>query len=107
LTAISQFSDYPIPGLMLRGNLDAAKQDILDFFTEIQHEIPYEDTCLDVYWSEEEDRVLIIEFNVFGAESSAGLYSWRADREILMGKGIEEVDMRVLVDSGETEDECV
>jgi hypothetical protein len=103
LTAISQYSDYPMKGVMLRGNREEAKSVLVDFWEEIRHDIPYEDCLLDVYVGEgDEDgefgEVRIIEFGSFyGSVNSAGLYCWKEDRGVLMGdEG--GVDMRLIGD---------
>lgn len=82
LRAISQYhcEDF-FPELV------AQKEDLLykikTFYTELSNRIPYEDAVMDVAILDE--KVLIIEFNQFGAETSCGscLYNWDLDYQIL------------------------
>lgn len=58
-------------------------EEILEFYRSIKYEIPFEDAVMDI--SKIEEKWIVIEFNVFGAETKTGssLFNWKDDYEVL------------------------
>lgn len=95
MTAISQYDCYrynpkfkdPIVQIEIRDTIHK-------FYKKLYPFIPYEDCIMDVVLIDNEVKswmntgVMLIEFNVFGAECpcGSGLYSWDLDYNILYGK---------------------
>lgn len=86
LTAISQYHCYH-RYKKLSGRTERIRKAIYNFYLENFAYIPYEDCVMDVV-IDENDHIMIVEFNSFGADGMTGsaLYNWDRDEKILHGE---------------------
>ena len=94
LRAISQYQCYEY-FQEIHKRKEELKCAIVKIFNSIRKRIPYEDTTMDIVVLNT-NKIVIIEFNQFGAETACGacLYNWDLDYQILYHS--KSPDMRII-----------
>lgn len=96
VTAISQYNPYcqydSLCSLNKRGLSNLTKR-ILDFVEKVDPNVGHKDYIIDV--AIKEDGIYIIELNPFAPSTSACLYSWESDHDLLCGITDEKPSIKI------------